>query len=178
MVFPRSKTSFAEDYAFGKMNEDDIKLCVRTLFDNKEVEQSKKKFAPFDFHTEDNSHFAELKTRRVCYNAYPTTLITTKKIDHAAAHPESTFFFLFRFTDGLYYIQYNPEVFETFESMKFKRFARADHYDKSVEHTYIPIEALTKLEIEEETISPTQLEKDAANQRDTPGQSSQAQPDE
>jgi len=53
--------------------------------------------------------------------------------------------FLFYFTDGLYYIEYNKELFDTFEIKDFVRNPRYGKIDKPKKYIYIPIINLNKI---------------------------------
>jgi len=54
--------------------------------------------------------------------------------------------FVFHFTDGLYYIEYKKELFDTFET-KILKINRAGINDKPTPHYYINIHHLTKIYI-------------------------------
>lgn len=81
----------------------------------------------FDFADEPKTIFVELKTRRVSSRQYPTTLVGLNKVNYAKENPDRTYYFVFNFTDGIFYIQYNPEVFAKYEvDYSFYRSRRAD----------------------------------------------------
>jgi hypothetical protein len=52
--------------------------------------------------------------------------------------------FLFNFIDGLYYIEYEKNLFDTFEKQPFRRF-REGVNDKEKPYIYIPIEHLKRI---------------------------------
>jgi hypothetical protein len=52
----------------------------------------------------------EIKSRRNKHDTYPTTLIPVDKTEI-----EGELYFVFNFTDGLYFIEYNKERFEKYE---------------------------------------------------------------
>ena len=52
--------------------------------------------------------------------------------------------FIFVFTDGIYYIEYSEELFDTFTVNDFQRTGR-DVYDKKQEYIYIPKESLSPI---------------------------------
>jgi hypothetical protein len=100
-----------QEYNFGIQSQKDNINLLRQLVPNIiEIEDT---FAPFDFRDEDNTIFIELKTRRNTKDKYPTTMVPLSKIQKI--DPQYTYYFAFKFTDGLYYIQYNKELFDTFE---------------------------------------------------------------
>jgi hypothetical protein len=85
-----------------------------------------------------------LKTRLCNYRKYPDTIFPTKKFTF---QPEKDKVLLFSFTDGNYYIKYDPLVFETFKKeTKRYRYDRGN-IDKPCEYINIPIDKLTKIEI-------------------------------
>jgi hypothetical protein len=104
------------------------------------------KYATIDFYDVDKSMMIELKSRRNTYKAYPTTLLSSNKIKKIR-NDANKVLFAFNFTDGLYYIEYKPEVFDTFQLAPFQRYDRTDKVEHPVEHYYIPIEALTPITV-------------------------------
>lgn len=135
--------SFKEDYITGTQSEDKHLNIIGGAFNNTFIKQ--KKNSIFDFASDCNTVYVELKTRSNNYNAYPTTLIPANKVKVAEANPSKTYYFCFAFTDGLYYIEYSKEVFDTFECKPFRRRQRIDFNDKVAEYYYIPIDKLTEI---------------------------------
>jgi hypothetical protein len=128
------------DIAFGKQNEDDV-LPKLSFFGA--VIPMDDPYAPFDFRTKNKSTFIELKTRKNAKNTYPTTMVSKSKVDIAKEYPKKKFVFCFKFTDGLYYIQYDKELFETFETSQGGRNdrGRAEYND----YCFIPVSKLTQM---------------------------------
>ena len=139
----RSWKSLKGDIAFGKKKEDEVKPILEEKF-NCELQQGSK-YATIDFFNQDKSIYIELKSRRNTYNKYPTTLLTSNKIKKIQDNTTTEYYFVFNFTDGLYYIKYDKTVFDEIECGTFQRFHRQDKDEKPVEHYYIPIEKLTPL---------------------------------
>ena len=123
---------FEHSYKFGKQQEIKILPLIEEYFDDN-ITQTTEQYAEYDF-TSDYYNF-ELKSRKNNFNTYPTTMITSNKLKEN----EKQLILLFNFTDSLYYIKYDPLIFNTFEKKKFKRVGVcADaHF-----HTYIPIRDL------------------------------------
>jgi hypothetical protein len=71
--------------------------------------------------------------------AYPTTIIPTDKINGA-----TNYVFLFNFTDGLYYIYYDEELFKTFKTGLFERRDGGQNNPNKI-YWYIPIEKLNNI---------------------------------
>ena len=65
-------------------------------------------YATFDY--EDGRTQVELKSRRCCMNRYPTTMVGMNKIRSAAKSSRRSVF-CFKFTDGLYYWDYDPDQY-------------------------------------------------------------------
>lgn len=86
----------------------------------------------------DELTFGELKSRRCRHNQYPTTVLYKSKIENIQEGYDYIFFFYF--TDGLYYVEYNEELFDTFKMKNVYRRDRNRYY----ECVEIPIQYLTK----------------------------------
>jgi hypothetical protein len=122
---------YKRDYDFGIQNENSILPIIEKHF-NDNIKKTKGKYNRFDF--EGDSYMYELKSRTNTYSKYPTTLITTKKLNS-----EKKLILLFKFTDNLYYIEYDELLFKNFERAQFRR---TDRRDPLAEHIYIPISLL------------------------------------
>jgi len=134
--------TFKEDKQIGEDSELKHKQIFNTFFNDNFIKTSN--FHPLDF--EGNNYFLEIKTRTNNYNAYPTSLIPASKINYCKKQNKETYF-IFVFTDGIYYIKYDDNLFKTFEIKPFKRPSRLDHSDKLQNYYYIPIINLSKLNI-------------------------------
>lgn len=128
-----------QEYAYGKQSQQDNLELLKQLVPNiVEIEDT---FYPFDFRDEDNTIFIELKTRRNNKDKYPTTMVSHSKI--LKIEEGNTYYFAFKFTDGLYYIKYEKELFDTFE---IKIGGRNDRGIPEYEdYVYIPVELLTPI---------------------------------
>ena len=130
--------TFTSDYSFGKTQEERVlsKICK---FFNEEIKPTAE-YCRWDF--ESFNTIYELKSRNVFSNTYDDVMINYSKIQpiHKAQY------FLFNFTDGLFYIKYDQHVFTDFELKVFKREGRLDYNDKPQVVCHIPIHALTKLD--------------------------------
>lgn len=130
-----------EEYAFGAAQEEELKPLFETYF-NTELEHTEK-WDPFDFVGKNIK--IELKSRRNTYSKYPTTIVGMYKINKIR-ECDGEHFFVFNFTDGIYYWKYNWD-----QQIKFKviNIKRRDRYGKSSKYLSIPIEKLHKLELPE-----------------------------
>lgn len=124
-----------KDYIYGEEQQKKLKSILEAKFGTlKEMDRWSK-------HDFKNQHFnIEIKSRKNTYSAYPTTLITCNKI---VEEPNKRLYFIFNFTDGVYYIRYKKALFDTFEKKMFSRINQA--YDEK-EYLYIPIQYLKNLE--------------------------------
>ena len=95
---------------FGIANEKTMLPIIRQFFNDETIEKTTFVRCPFDY--EGSGILYELKTRRCNYRKYPDTIFPMSKFNY---QPEKEKVLIFSFTDGNYYIKYNPLVFETFK---------------------------------------------------------------
>lgn len=133
--------TFKEDYQRGIQSENKIKTTLESFFNSPLTKTAQ--YHPMDYQT--NSTYIEIKTRTNASTTYPTTMLPYSKIDFAKASPSNTYF-VFVFTDGIFYIQYNQELFNTFHIEVFQRNPRQDHQDQPQKYLYIPISCLSKMD--------------------------------
>ena len=126
-------THFPISYTFGKNNEIIVLPLITTHF-QREIKEYKEQYSKFDFF--DDEYDYELKSRTNKYKTYPTTMITANKVSGNKKK-----IFLFYFTDGLYYIEYNKEIFDNYE---IKMVSRSGMEAKKP-HFLIPIEDLIEI---------------------------------
>jgi hypothetical protein len=126
-------THFPISYTFGKKNET-IVLPIITRHFQKEIKEYKEQYSKFDFF--DDEYDYELKSRTNKYKTYPTTMITANKVSG-----DKKKIFLFYFTDGLYYIEYNKEIFDNYELKMVSR----SGLEAPKPHFLIPIEDLIEI---------------------------------
>ena len=132
--------SFAEDYKMGTKSEVELIPVFNKHFDDCFVRGVQK--AVLDF-TGAKYHL-ELKTRTNAFNDYPTTLLPYNKVREALTKDKPTFF-AFAFTDCVAYIQFDKELFATFETGEFCRRPRVDYSNKPAPYIWIPISKLIKI---------------------------------
>tara|TARA_R110000868_G_scaffold28353_1_gene106522 strand:+ start:167 stop:580 length:414 start_codon:yes stop_codon:yes gene_type:complete len=133
--------NFKDDYITGIQKENEVFNIIVEYF-NDNITQSKEKYSPYDFVGDNNLY--ELKSRTNKYDTYSTTMITTNKI-YDNKNNNKTLIMLFNFTDGLYYIKYDIEIFKSFKTTIFQRTGRIGTYDKPKEMLWIPIDKLIKI---------------------------------
>jgi hypothetical protein len=140
--------SFTEDYKLGILSEERVKPILEEKFDLKLLKLNKTHF--YDYLDEDKNIYVEIKSRCTKYNQFNTTLIGDDKLKYAQIllkrNPNTTFKLVFVFVDGTYYIDYDDELFSTFETKFFRRRTRTDFTDYEKEYCYIPINRLIKID--------------------------------
>lgn len=133
--------SFKNDLQFGLKNELVVLPIIIKFFDDEIEHTINEKFKSYDFQGLKNNY--ELKSRTNKHNAFNETLLGYNK----KPTTDKSHIFLFKFTDGLFYIKYDETIFENFEIKPFQRNKRIDYYDKKDLYYYIPYEKLTKIEV-------------------------------
>ena len=135
------KHSIYQDYSFGKKGEATALPLLQQAIDPELAPEPP--MSSFDFATPNRTVFCELKTRRVKHNTYPTIIVNESKADTARAgmeeNPDRRYIFAFQFEDGIYYLEYETTLFETFHSES--RFNN-DEGQKFQRVLHIPVELL------------------------------------
>jgi hypothetical protein len=135
--------TFASDYSFGTQSELTNHKVIEGFF--KTPLERVGGMAIFDFVNKGKTVYADLKTRRIPHNMYPTAIIGGNKIEYAQANPNSDYWFIYQYTDGMYAIQYEKELFDTFEKRDYQRGERSDYNRGSQNCYFIPHEHLKKI---------------------------------
>jgi hypothetical protein len=132
-------SSTTEDLAFGLGSEVRNMSAIERLVGCGLIKDSNH-YSSFDFHNADKTVFAELKSRRIRHNQYPTAIISADKIAHIEEGKE--YFFVWTYVDGMYYLKYDPDVWSTFECKMYARFDRSDRREFPKPHIFVPHEFL------------------------------------
>lgn len=99
----------------------------------------------FDYANEGKTVYVELKTRRIAHDRYPTAIIGRNKVDWCV-DPTKQYWFAYCYTDGIYVIKYNKELFDTFQrDDNYTRGERADCPNNAQRVVYIPTGLLTPI---------------------------------
>lgn len=122
------------DYQYGRGKEGEVLTIMENYFKDN-IKQTAQRYDTKDYLGEKYKY--ELKSRRNKYNAFPTTLMPMDKTG-------DNVILLFNFTDGLYYIQYDKEIFSKFKTGLFQRKDGGQNNPNKV-YYYIPIEKLQKI---------------------------------
>jgi len=132
--------SFKNDYAFGLDGESSVMNKMSSYFGAELTKTDQ--YNPFDF--KDSKMCIELKTRRNTKDAYPTTMVGANKVKIAEQDTSGKkYVFAFKFTDGIYYIEYDKALFDTFEISEGGRCDRGR--PEMNDYCYIPVSLLKPL---------------------------------
>lgn len=131
--------AFQRDYQYGIQQQSALLPKLEEFFKD-DLKEAKSKFAKYDYEGKTTSY--ELKSRNNAKDTYPTTCLPFDKI--CQSHTKKQVY-LFNFTDGLYYIEYEKSLFDTFEKKPFRRY-RMGVNDVEKPYIYIPVSSLKKIE--------------------------------
>jgi len=135
--------SLANDLRYGMKTEETIVETFNRYFgtefrNTKEIYNTP--YYKYDFENADKSICIELKSRRNRYDEYPTTIIPVSKVLTITGR----YIFVFKFTDGTYYIDYNKEKFSKY-SIRLISTYRKGIVDAPKPHFCINITDLVKI---------------------------------
>jgi hypothetical protein len=85
-----------------------------------------------------------MKSRRIAKDQYDTALLGYNKI-LACNKPNTEYYFVYKYTNGLFYIQYNKELFDTFRVEKYRRGERDDCLNSEADTIFIPTNLLIRI---------------------------------
>ena len=144
-INPTTLKTFKADNLFGLKAEDKVLTLLQKNIHNKF--KKTKKYCPVDFVLNIKNGkkcLVELKTRDMCRNRHPTTLMPINKYQFMLDKPNFKGIFLFNFDDGLYGCNITDLVEnENFIIDYFKRNKRADYEDKRKKYLFINNNFLT-----------------------------------
>lgn len=134
--------SFKDDYKFGIESEDNLIETISNTIGVKLLKTGKRNI--IDFSDENETVKVELKTRRNASTTYETTLLPINKISNL--NSDKSYYYVFSFTDGLYYIKYDKPTFDGFAvNNNYWRGARMDIRNVQQQVVLIPISSLKKI---------------------------------
>jgi hypothetical protein len=138
--------TFASDFAYGTQSEKTNHTILESIFKTPFVRRGGKAIFDFDNTTTSPTRtiYAELKTRRIRHNDYPTALIGANKVYYASLNPNAEHWFIYNYMDGIYGIKYDKDLFATFEKVAFTRGDRPDTSNMPQDTVFIPYSHLTK----------------------------------
>lgn len=109
-----------KDLQFGLEAEDKILSILQNKVDINITPTPQ--FHSFDYFCASTKTYYELKTRRNKHDTYPDTMCGYNKLKFAKEHPENKYVFLFNFTDGLFY--HNWDTNKTYDIKTAGRYDR------------------------------------------------------
>lgn len=130
--------SLANDLKFGLSNEQKVIEVLSRHF-NEPIEKTENKYCPYDALSATCKY--EIKTRRNRYETYPTTIVPQQKVETI----EGNVRYVFCFTNGIYYIDYDEDIFSTFKVSNITYY-RLGAKPNPVPHIEIPIDKLIKIQ--------------------------------
>jgi hypothetical protein len=131
-----------EDLLFGLQSEEKHKATLEQFFGCGLRKTGT--YDPMDYTDEAQTIFIEMKTRRIKHDLYPTALIGKNKVDFCKTS-NATCYFVYVYLDGLFYVKYDPALFETFECADFERGWREGGIQPRQLYYYIPHQHLNHL---------------------------------
>ena len=142
MSYTNYRPSQKNDLAFGIKSETEIVPSLEKFFDT--TLNHNGGYAVMDWSNPTKTIFVELKTRRIPHNRYDTALIGKNKVDFCNDENKE-YYFCFNYTDGVFYIKYDKQLFSTFANNdNFVRGERTDCSNNPQSIVYIPSNLLVK----------------------------------
>ena len=133
-----SLKSLQGDIAYGTAKEDGVIQHLQVHF-KESIAKSVYQYSSYDAESENTKY--EIKCRRIKHDTFKTTIIGCNK-----TRTKGRLVFVFCYTNGLYYIEYNKEKFDTYDIKQVGAIRSGGLY--TVEpHFEIPIEHLTRIDI-------------------------------
>ncbi len=111
--------SFDRDYQQGMNVEEEIKTLLETTHNIKLSKLSK--YHSFDFVTHKGEVYLEIKSRNNEYEKFANTIISLSKVMFAKNNQGKKFYFIFCFTDGNKFIEYDEKTFDSFSITEIER---------------------------------------------------------
>lgn len=131
----------------GNVGENDVLPMIEEYFKVKLTKLDNNNIMDF---RDNYGIYYEVKTRNNNYTTHPTTMIGYNKVQFANRLGRPVYF-IFNFFDGVYFYKY---TFDKIKDFEIKRGGRCDRGKEEYKiYCYIPIEKLTKLELEETDIT-------------------------
>jgi hypothetical protein len=134
--------SKSEDINFGLKSEETNKVTLENFFGCGLKKTGT--YDPMDYTDEAKTIYFEMKTRRINHNQYPTALIGKNKVDFCKTS-NATCYFVYVYLDGMFYVKYDPELFDTFVCEDYQRGWRAGGVAPVSPYVFIPYKYLTPL---------------------------------
>jgi len=136
--------TFKKDLEFGLSKEEPVRKLLKKYFrDEEDIINTKdlynNEFCKYDYEGITTKKRYEVKSRTTKKNQYPTTILPVHKITSQTT--KNGLIIIFNFTDKCSYIEYDKNIFKTFEKKTFK-IIREGKYDPPTPHFLIPVDML------------------------------------
>ena len=142
-----TNNKFLVDFAFGTNSEINNLPILQNFFNDDTLVRDIDRYAIFDY-TNNKDLLIELKTRNCEYEKYETTMINVIKINKSKKLSKThNIYFLFLFTNGLYYWKYDVNELHKLNYKLGGRSDRTNLYSEKKMYTYIDIKLLTRINI-------------------------------
>jgi len=128
-----------DDLHFGKCNEVNVLSTIKSVFSD-DIKLCTDPYATIDYSS--NDYNIELKSRRIKHDKYHTAMIGKNKIDYLLEQDKKGII-LYKYLDGLYYVEINEEIVNQFVLAKGGRYDRGKREISDI--YYIPIKLLKRL---------------------------------
>lgn len=151
MDFETFRQLYIKNATEGEIGEAICKIELETYF-GVTLNKTPKNFV-FDF-KDNNGTYYEIKSRNNYHNKYPTTMVGHNKLLFADRLNKPVYF-VFKFTDGIYYYEYDKSKINELQISKGGRCDRGKQEYK--QYAYIPIELLKKIDSKSPPSSPSVL---------------------
>lgn len=143
--------TFKYDYSKGKANEKIVLTTINKYFNDNAKGMGQ--YSKFDFQ---GKNIYELKSRNITHDHMKTTIFPVDKLLLPSSLKYEKFILLFKFLDGLYYIEYDKKLFSKFGIADYKRKDREDKADVKKPYYFIPVELLTKIKLDDDEDTETE----------------------
>jgi hypothetical protein len=134
--------SFQDDLKYGLKQEEGVMEKLKRFFNDDSIINTKElygdQFWKWDFESKGTGIKWELKSRRNTKYRYDTTLLPCHKTT------DGKVYYVFEFYDELCYIEYDANLFNTFETKMIKVY-RNGRYDPPTLHYLIPVNILKSI---------------------------------
>lgn len=128
-----------QDIKFGLEKENENYEIIKNYFNCGDLIKSSK-YGIIDFYND--SHYIELKSRRINYTDYNTSIIGKNKIDYFKKLKKECYIII-NYLDGLYYIKYDSDIFNNFD-IKNEVIIRDNKKENKINY-HIPVNLLKKI---------------------------------
>jgi hypothetical protein len=136
-------TTYLQDCKFGFENENNNIDILNKFFKTEFIKNTR--YSIVDFINKDNNILIEMKSRRIPHNKYETCIIGQNKIDFFNKNLNSECYIVYCYSDGLFYIKYDKELFNNFKNDNFKRTYNRFNKNEISSVKLIPYQKLTKI---------------------------------